>query len=609
MSLEQLARRYAILPRYRTIDGREAVVPAAALAALLKAMGIAADDAVACRRSLADAPPPRGEGMEVPAGIACYRPAFLDRHPAWGVTCQLYSLRSRRNWGIGDFEDLARLGEALAAFGADFIGVNPLHALFLADPERASPFSPSDRRFLNPLMIAVDRINAFTPSDIEAGVPARLRARDFVAYGEVTEVKLGALRRIHRRQRGKGFDPAFRRFAEAGGERLRQHALFEAISLAMRAAGHGAGWTTWPRALQEGPDAPAARAFAEEHGEEVEFQLWLQWVADMQLGEAARRLRSAGMRIALYLDLAVGTAPDGAATWSDRGLSLVGVEIGSPPDMFNPAGQNWGLAPLAPSALLARDFEPLRASYAAVMRHAGALRIDHAMSLHRLFWIPSGFAAGDGAYALYPMAGMLQALAQASRQARALVIGEDLGVVPEGFRQHMTQAGMLGYRLFHFERSGSAFRTPRDYEPLTLASIGSHDTPTLAGWWSGADITLRERLGGLDTQAATAARGRRSRDRRAIRALLASEGLPVPGRRFSPRLAEAVHRVLARAGSRLLAAQLEDLLASPDQVNVPGTVSEHPNWRRKIPVDIEDLGAHPHAAAILGAIAAGRPRR
>ncbi|MFC6489382.1 4-alpha-glucanotransferase [Nitratireductor sp. GCM10026969] len=599
-SLDRLAAAHGIVRTYRALDGTTAQASEEAVRALVRILGGEGED---------NPPPPPGRwppAPKAPKDAACFIPDFLKRGRAWGITCQLYSLRSDRNWGIGDFEDIARLGEMAARKGADFLGVNPLHALFLADPERASPFSPSDRNFLNPLYIAVDRVDGFEPrQDRDEAAFSALHEGELVDYGAVARHKLTALRRIYQRTGADG-DKGFAAFREEGGAALRRFALFEAISRKMAERGFGAGWRSWPDELHDS-EGEAVEEFARAHADEIDFMVWLQRVADRQLGDAAARLLDAGMRIGLYLDLAVGTAPDGAATWSDPTLTIAGAEIGAPPDMFNPNGQRWGLAPLSPAEIAARDFKPLRRSYQTILRHAGALRIDHAMSLYRLFWIPEGFSAGEGAYVLYPMEEMVRTLAAVSQRAGVIIIGEDLGVVPRGFRAAMDRAGLLGYRVFYFEHEGQDFVLPEKWPRSALACVGSHDTPTLAGWWTCSDIDTRARIGLFEPVAARKERAKRLVEKGQARALLRALGIEAQDE-FDETVVAGIHRLVASTPARLFAVQMEDLLGLAEQPNIPGTVNEHPNWRRKLPVSLEEIEEAPMPRAVLRAIAEERPR-
>ena len=418
--------------------------------ATLAALGIAAGDDRAVAESLASVPPADPGPMQAPEGVHCYVPDWLRDGRCWGIACQIYSLRSKRNWGIGDFEDLARFAEIAAAAGADFIGVNPLHALFMADARSFSPFSPSSRHFLNPLYIALDKVPGADKVLAEVTAPDEVRNATFVDYAAVGPLKLKALTylfRAFRQAEDTDAAEAFGEYAAAGGRPLYLHALFEALSQAMVDKGHPASWHGWPEEFRH-PASAAVTAFAAGHGEEIAFHCWLQWIAEQQLAAAQARAKAAGMRIGLYLDMAVGVAQDGSATWSDRALIVPSVRIGAPPDYFNADGQDWGVAPLSPAALKARDFEPDREVIDTVLRHAGALRIDHAMSLYRLFWIAEGFTAADGVYVRYPLADMVRTVAEVSQRRQSIVIGEALGVVPKGFPEVLSATDIQAYVVF-----------------------------------------------------------------------------------------------------------------------------------------------------------------
>ena len=442
-ALDHLAAMVGIEPSYLALTGETISVSDDAKRATLAAMGIAAGDDDAIAASIAALTPIDFGGMSAPEGVACFVPDWLKQGRAWGIGCQLYGLRSTRNWGIGDFEDLARFAEIAAAAGADFVGVNPLHALFASAPERSSPFSPSNRQFLNPLYIAVDKAPGFEGMADALVPPDGVREAELVDYRHVGPSKLKALLILFRIFQTHGDDEEradYERFVATEGTPLYLHALFETLSAAMVQLGNGPSWHGWPDEYSH-PGTDAVRAFAEEQKELVAFHAWLQWLADRQLVAAKTRAHEAGLRIGFYLDLAVGVAPDGSATWSDRDLTVPTARIGAPPDYFNEAGQDWGLAPLSPAALVARGFEPYRESIDAALRHAGALRIDHAMSLFRLFWIAEGVMASDGVYVRYPFHDMLNVLASVSQARHAIVIGEDLGVVPSGFREVMQSDG------------------------------------------------------------------------------------------------------------------------------------------------------------------------
>jgi 4-alpha-glucanotransferase len=621
-ALDRLAARVGIERDYIALTGETKDVSDDAKRATLRAMGIAAGDDDAIAAALATVAPVELGGMEAPKGAACFVPGWLKEGRCWGVACQLYGLRSQRNAGIGDFEDLARFAEIAAAEGADFVGVNPLHALFLAAPERCSPFYPSTRQFLNPLYIALDKVPGAERLADALDAPAELRASELVDYRRVAEFKtpaLGYLFRIFQASDEDADADAFRRFVAEHGRPLYLHALYEALSQAMVQQGNGPGWHGWPEEYRH-PGSDSVRAFAEEQADLVTFHCWLQWLADRQLSQAQGRARAAGMRIGLYLDLAVGVAPDGSATWSDPDLVVPGARIGAPPDYYNAAGQDWGLAPLSPAGLAARAFEPFRQAIDTVVRHAGALRIDHAMSLYRLFWIADGFGAADGVYVRYPFSRMLQTLAAVSQARHTIVIGEDLGVVPPGFREVMRRVEVQGYRVFFFERQHDFFLPPAAYPHEALACITTHDLYTLAGWWSGRDIEVRRGIGMIAEADVEREREERAHERRRVLGLLAGHGLLPDGMEAAMRgdaepaaelpeaFAVALHRLVARTPSRMFCVPAEDLTGAVDQVNVPGTVDEHPNWRRKVDVDLERLPERPLYRAIVAALAEERPK-
>ncbi len=620
--LLRLADLAGIERSYVSLMGPVVAASEGSLRAALQALGIPAADDRAVAESLATVRPSDPGPLEAPVGVSCYLPDWLRDGRCWGIACQLYGLRSRRNWGIGDFEDLARFAEIAAAAGADFVGVNPLHALFMADPGRFSPFSPSSRRFLNPLYIAVDNAPGAQTVLAAVHVPDEIRDAELVDYAAVGPLKLKALRHLFRafRETAEETDAEdFARYIVDGGEPLYLHALFEAVSEAMAARGLGATWHAWPEEFRH-PASAAVAAFAAGNGEAIAFHSWLQWLAERQLAAAQARAHAAGMRIGLYLDMAVGVAPDGSATWSDRDLTVPSVRIGAPPDYFNAAGQDWGVAPLSPSALKARDFEPFREAIDAVLRHAGALRIDHAMSLYRLFWISSGFTAADGVYVRYPLAAMLRTLAGVSQARQSIVIGEALGVVPAGFPEVLGACGIQSYRVFFFEMRDGRFLPIGDYPREALACITTHDLHTLAGWWSGHDLNVRAGIGYLRSDETVHAMAERASERHQLLVTLADhalmpeemhavrDGHVAPPETLPEPVAVAVHRLVARSPCRLFVIAVEDLTATPDQVNIPGTTDEHPNWRRKIACDLEELPEQPFFRSITAALREERPR-
>jgi glycogen operon protein len=528
----------------------------------------------------------------------------LPEGRAFGFSAQLYSLRRDGDQGMGDFTTLRRLGEESAKAGAALVALNPLHALFSQDRTRASPYYPSDRRFLDPLYIDL----ADCPGAASDPESARaLSSRDMVEYPAVQALKQRALETafaqfddLARRQPGAAPVAGFARFCADGGEALTRFALFETISETRR----GEDWRRWPQALRDA-QAAALAAIADQHAPRLRFHAFLQWVADSQFFGAAAAAQQAGLSLGFCRDLAIGAAPDGAESWRKAAHLIAGFSIGAPPDPFSRDGQNWGLPapnPLAIEADGGADFAEL---LSANMRHAGALRIDHVMGLARLFLVPEGAKAGEGAYVSYPLDALLAQLSLESVRTRCAVIGEDLGTLPWGFRERLDAAHVLSYRVLWFERAGAGFVAPRDYPEKAMACVSTHDLPTLRGWWEEADIDEKERLALLSPQAAAEERKARARDRRALIGALQAERLIAPRdveTPFDDALAQALHAFAARTPALLAVAQLDDLAGEGVAVNLPGTDRERPNWRRKLQPAIEALFTLPRAGAVVSAL-------
>jgi 4-alpha-glucanotransferase len=581
----------------------------------------------------------------------CHLPdALAPGARSWGLTCQLYGLRralredargdpGAAGWGIGDFTDLATLGRAVGSRGAAVLGLNPLHALFAAEPLHVSPYSPSSRSWINPLYIDVTRVPGFAE---DAAVRELLTEEGFarvrsaasgaalIDYGAVAACKRPVLEALYRRFRtrelaeeGAARGPLgeeFRAFQRAGGHELDDFARFEALHEHYYGRERIFSWAAWPAPMRD-PRSPEVAAFAAAHRERVEFFAFLQWEADRQLAAAAAAGRAGGLAIGLYRDLAVGADPNGADAWADQELVAPGAAIGAPPDHLSLSGQNWGLAPINPLVLRRRGFMPFVHALRANMRHAGLLRIDHVMSLSRLYWVPSGMEARAGAYVAYPFDALLRLLALESRRQNCAVIGEDLGTVPEGFRETMRKARVLSYRVAMFERrAGGAFAPPRDYPALAAASAATHDVATVKGFWLGIDIAWRCRLALYPDAAAQAAAAReRARDRRLLLDALAGEGLLPPERfdeflaengepTYSTALGDAILAYLARARARLMLVQLEDVVGEGEQANLPGTTEAHPNWRRRMRRALADIVCGADLARVAALVARERER-
>ncbi len=649
-ALLRLAQAHGIAPSYLDVWDNEHRVPESTLRAVLAAMGVAAETDSAAERSLAARERQRWRRLLAPVAVLrkedlgaatiivapamCYAPATLSGgRRVWGAAAQLYTLRSARNWGIGDFSDLALLIGQWSDKGAGVVGVNPLHALFAHNPRRASPYSPSSRLFLNTLYLDVEAIADFAECDDAKAVVGsdafqrtlrRLRDAELVDYAAVADAKARVLSLLYAHFRraqlatGGPRAQAFHGFCTEKGESLRRHALFEALQehfFAQDASIWGA--PVWPEAYRD-PDAEAVRRFAHEHAERIGYFEYLQWQADAQLAGVARKTAALGLGVGLYVDLAVSIDRAGAEAWSNQDVYAVSASVGAPPDEFNMRGQNWGLPPLVPERLREAAYAPFIATLRANMRHAGALRIDHVLGLNRLFWIPEGADPADGAYVHYPIADLLGILALESQRQRCLVIGEDLGTVPDDLRGALAAAAVLSYRVLLFERDPAGdFKPPAEYPKQAIVTASTHDLPTLAGWWEARDIVLRAELGLFPEEETRAEQSAlRAQDRTRLLRALEREGLlpdgvttdPASAPAMTPPLAHAIQVFLARTPAQILVVQLEDVAGVREQVNMPATVDTHPNWRRKLPLALERLSADTRFTRLAAALVRLRGR-
>ena len=537
-----------------------------------------------------------GNATIISAPTACFIPAVLARGGrGFGVTAQVYGLRSATNFGIGDLNDVAELGEGAGRLGSAFLGLSPLHALFPSDRSKISPYSPSSRLFIDPIFIDPGQLPDFEASAAarylnEGGVAAeldRLRATSLVEHAPSWAIKRAVLGKYWARFENS-VDPAFAAFRADAGAPLELHATFEALS--EHFASDGKMWTgEWPAPYRDAHGA-AVSAFREANPQKIAFHAWLQWLADSQLAAAQTRAIESGMAIGLYRDLAVGVDKAGAEYWARPDWFVPGVAIGAPPDLLGPAGQNWGLPPFNPRTLEEQGLQAFRTLVTANMRHAGAIRIDHAFQLQRLYIVPDGAPATDGAYISYPFASMLAVLRLESHRARALVIAEDLGTSPEGFSDAIMGSDLLSYRIVNFEREhDGAFKPPGAYPRKALAAIATHDLPTFSGWWKGLDTDLRQTFNVYTPEAAQAERRERVGDLASFsRALAATQILKSDAVPVDPPIEEAF-RFVAKTNSMLVALQLEDVLEDINQANLPGPDLGHPNWRRKLARTVDSI--------------------
>jgi 4-alpha-glucanotransferase len=645
MTLDELrrtARGRGIATGYTDVTGRDHEVPAATLRAVLDAMGPApaptAWPPVVVARAGRPHPwrPPAAEPVtvtlesgeerplpaELPGGLPpgrhrvvggsgastllvapgrCHLPPPLERGGrSWGWGAQLYAVRSRASWGIGDLGDLAGLLAATAPLGAGFALLNPLHA---AAPQEASPYNPSSRVFRNPLYLRVETVPEL--AGLEPGGRDRVeelagRGRALLDRGQIDRPAVyrlkdealrlahGGLARLPDRRAGLA---AYR----AATEHLEQFATFCALQQV-----HGRDWRAWPAAYRH-PAGTAVAAFAAGHRDEVDYHAWLQWLLDEQLAAAG----AAHPGLGVVNDLAIGFAPDGFDAWSFQDELAGGVTVGAPPDPLGPRGQDWGLPAFVPDRLAAGGYGPFAQTIRAGMAHAGGLRVDHVMGLFRLFWIPEGAEPAQGTYVRYPADDLLGVLAAESVAAGALVVGEDLGTVEPGVRERLAAEGVLSYRLAWFEQGpDGGRRRAADYPRLALAAVTTHDLPTVTGFFSGHDLEHLRDIGvvapGGDEPAEQEAQ------RASLRRLLEDEGLLEPGEQDVGAIVAALYGFLGRTPAMLVAATLEDALQAPDRPNVPGTTDQRPNWSLPLPVPLDDLAADPRVRRLAGVLEAAR---
>ena len=504
-----------------------------------------------------------------------------DFDRCWLLAVQLYGVRSARNWGIGDFTDLAGLIELAGHLGADGVGLNPLHALFDDRPADCSPYSPNSRLFLNALYIDVEKLPEFQRGIFATSSKdiARLRASDTVDYIGVAELKWRALRLAFEAFKAGANNARRQDFEKFRAERaplLSRFACFEVLRHKFNKP-----WWEWPEEWRKPDDVKFARLRAGTDAAEIEFVEFVQWTADRQLQSCRDLAARRGMKVRLYLDVAVGVQADGFDAWNEQVAISRHLAVGAPPDSLNTSGQNWGLAGFNAAGLEIKSFEPYRDMLRASMRYAGAIRLDHVLGLKRLYLVPHGFAADNGVYVQMPFEALLAATALESVAHRCVVIGEDLGTVPEGFREQIADWGIWSYQVMMFERDDQGkFCDIDHYAPNALVTFNTHDLSTYAGWRSFSDLALKRSLG-IDPG--------ESDDARWHALALLTDVLRHHG--IDRHDLNAVVGFLARTRSRLLAISLEDLLGVIDQPNIPGTVNEHPNWRQRLPLAIDEIAS------------------
>ncbi|WP_278405870.1 4-alpha-glucanotransferase [Pseudomonas rhodesiae] len=549
----------------------------------------------------------------------CYSVAeAVDSQPAraWGISAQLYSLRRLNDGGFGDTLALEHLARAAAERGADALAISPMHAMFSADPQRYSPYSPSSRLFLNSLYASPACIlgEREVRNAIEAlGIADELHdleQLDLIDWPAAAQAKQRLLRALYEDFR-HGHHPQhadFLSFRQTGGEALENHCRFEAVQAMRAAAGESLDWRHWPAEWRT-PQSPALATFAEEHREEVGFYAFAQWLIARCLERAQQAARGSGMGVGLIADLAVGADGGGSQAWSRQDELLANLTVGAPPDILNRAGQGWGISAFSPEGLKRHGFrafiEMLRANFA----HAGGLRIDHVMGLQRLWVIPMDASPKEGAYLYYPVDDMLRLLALESHRHQAIVLGEDLGTVPDGLREKLIGRSILGMRVLLFEQGHDGqFKPILDWPDNALATTSTHDLPTLNGWWHSRDIDWNIQLGLIDAPTVEQWSEHRLRERQALRQALSQDPQNFVDeiRNETDHMIDASVRYLGHTRAPLVLLPLEDALGIEEQANLPGTTDTHPNWRRRLPGEAASLLDNADAARRLELLAVAR---
>lgn len=543
----------------------------------------------------------------------CYIPEAVEKgKKIWGLSVQLYCVRSETNWGMGDFSDLAQLTAKAAETGADFIGLNPIHALYPANPDACSPYGPSSRRWLNFLYLDVAAMPCYEHESVQFVVNsedfkqrlAAARATEFVDYAAVAALKLPTLTAVFdvyyntylKKNTKQNRD--FKAFVEAGGESLDMLAVYDVLQEKLAEQGKPSwGWPVFPEEFKE-YHKPQVAAFRKKNKKRVTFFMFLQWQAALQLQAASDVATASGMAIGLYRDLAVGVSEGSAEIWGNKDLYCIDASVGAPPDILGPLGQNWGLPPMDPHKLYEQQYQPFIDLFASNMAGSGALRIDHVMALLRLWWVVKGDHAKDGGYVYYPVDDLLAILALESHRNQSLVIGEDLGTVPDEIREKLANNGVHSYRVFFFEQAeDGGFFSPSHYPVQSMSTLTTHDMPTLTGYWHCLDLELGKALGLYPTdEILSQLYTDRHENKQAILDTLhghhaisdnISRDVSMTG--MSTELNRSMQVHMATGSSALLSLQLEDWLEMDKPVNVPGTFNEYPNWRRKLSQTLDSI--------------------
>ncbi|MDG6895130.1 4-alpha-glucanotransferase [Volucribacter amazonae] len=551
----------------------------------------------------------------------CYQPQVIQqKQKLWGTFLQLYGLKSKQNWGIGDFADLKQFIQHFSHYQADFIGLNPIHSLFPANPDLISPYSPSSRRWLNIAYIHVNEVAEFQQSPqaqdwfnsetIQQQL-AELRNLAWIDYPQVIKLKLTGLRLAFNQvkttlQQNPLSD--FAQFIQTNGEALQQQATFDALHHHLTQQSHLlGGWDSWAEAYQD-YHSPAVQQFRQQYADEVLFYAWLQFLAEQQFAQCQQLCSQKGMSIGLYRDLAVGVANNGVETWQNQSLYSLNASIGAPPDILAPQGQNWGLAPMNPHSLIQQGYQPFIDLLRANMQHCGALRLDHIMALLRLWWIPKGDTAHNGAYIRYPVDDLIAILALESQRHQCLIIGEDLGTVPKEIIKKLADAGIFSYKIFYFEfdQQGQN-RDLQDYPYQSMTTLSTHDLPTINGYWQGYDFTLGQQFGVYpDPKILKQLKQDRINAKKQILQRLRQHQIAIEQgidesleSKVTKTFTHQLQSYVAKVNSALFGFQPEDWLNMREPVNIPGTSFQYANWQRKLTAEIDEIFNDPTIQQLL----------
>lgn len=531
-------------------------------------------------------------------------PRSMGSSRVWGHAVQLYSTRSHRSWGMGDFVDLADLATWAAGEGAGYMLVNPLHAGQVVSPIEPSPYLPCSRLFLNPLYVRPEVIPEF--GDLDAYERSEARSARQVAAADATTIdrdaswaaKLPVLEAIHALGLEGSRELSYRAFRRLRGTRLVDFATWCVLTEV-----HGSDWHDWPEELQR-PSNRAVGEFAREHAERVDFHMWLQWVADQQLSAAQCAGRDAGMPLGLVCDLAVGVSGAGADAWMLGSLFADGISAGSPPDAFNQTGQSWGQPPMRPDVLAEMAYEPFREMVRTALRHAGGIRIDHILGLFRLWWVPAGLGPRGGTYVRYDHEAMVGILALEAYRAGALVVGEDLGTVEPWVRTYLRERGILGTSVLWFENGEDGRpQAPEQWREYAMSSVTTHDLPPTTGYLAGDHVEVRDRLG-LLTESLEHEKAESARQAATWIGILKGRGVLSGEDPSDEEIVLAMHRMLTHTPSKVLNATLTDAVGDRLTQNLPGTTDEYPNWRVPLsgpdgrPMWLEDVFEDERAARL-----------